>query len=45
MREAGGMPKMGQLEVFSDLQELRDAGAHDSGERFSIDESLFELVR
>lgn len=33
-----------KIEDIYDLQELRDAIAHDSGERFSIDEILTELA-
>ncbi|MCZ9294179.1 type II toxin-antitoxin system RelB family antitoxin [Corynebacterium meitnerae] len=32
-----------KIEDSYDLQELREAMAHDSGERFSIDEVLAEL--
>ncbi len=33
-----------KIEDSYDLQELREAIAHDSGERFSIDEILSELA-
>ncbi|MDY5785851.1 MULTISPECIES: type II toxin-antitoxin system RelB family antitoxin [unclassified Corynebacterium] len=33
-----------KIEDAYDLRELRDAIAHDSGERFSIDEILTELA-
>ncbi len=36
---------MERIEDSYDLQELRDAIAHDSGERFSIDEILDDLAR
>ena len=34
-----------KIEDAYDLQELREAIAHDSGERFSIDEILDDLAR